>query len=201
MGWRRRMSLESEKDPWKQPWTAIFSFKETPQQITCLMAHGSWAPDISLSSVHPQTGSRRSLLIQHPLNISLIHLHSHVSSPLNTFFYSHFPNWFLNSLLSPSSRRPAMVVVGLGVGLGVGSSLPSGTAGWSPFFRSSLRPSPQPLTHVRHVGNLFRFSASSSSLHLRLPRPTPVLALDSDLPRPIRLVCLFNFFLFHFLGC
>ncbi|RVW19606.1 Maltose excess protein 1-like, chloroplastic [Vitis vinifera] len=54
-----------------------------------------------------------------------------------------------------------MVVVGLGVGVGVGSSLPSGTAGWSPLFHSSLRQ--KPLTHVKHVGNRFYFSPSLSS--------------------------------------
>ncbi|KAJ9678309.1 hypothetical protein PVL29_020464 [Vitis rotundifolia] len=76
-----------------------------------------------------------------------------------------------------------MVVVGLGVGVGVGSSLPSGTAGWSPLFHSSLRQ--KPLTHVKHVGNRFHFSPSLSSFPRRLPRLPPVLALDSDLPRPV----------------
>ncbi|KAL6332881.1 hypothetical protein AAG906_019393 [Vitis piasezkii] len=42
-----------------------------------------------------------------------------------------------NSHFSPSSQRPSMVVVGLGVGVDVGSSLPSSTADWSPLLHSS----------------------------------------------------------------
>ena len=47
-----------------------------------------------------------------------------------------------NSHFSPSSQRPSMVVVGLGVGVDVGSSLPSSTADWSPLLHSSSRLKP-----------------------------------------------------------